>query len=224
MALDHALLEHASIIGRPLLRLYGWIEPAATFGYFQKYSEVASWTKLRPLIRRPTGGGLVPHDNDWTYTLVFPPGHWWYELRAEQSYEKAHRWVAAAFEDLRVEATLAKCRLDDLPGQCFAGAEKFDVLFGGKKIAGAAQRRNQAGLLIQGSVQANEGLVSRFGASPKDAKQRGREAWEAALLAEGTKQFGVAWAEFEISAAIKERAEELKAERYSRDEYNRKRG
>ena len=39
------------------------------------------------------------------------------------------------------------------PGQCFVGYEKSDLLWHGKKIAGAAQRRNKLGLLIQGSVQ-----------------------------------------------------------------------
>src|SRR5688500_19908477 len=73
MALDEALLEQSSAIGGPILRLYGWAERAATFGYSQRYREVAEWTALRPLIRRPTGGGLVPHDADWTYSLVFPP-------------------------------------------------------------------------------------------------------------------------------------------------------
>ena len=33
------------------------------------------------------------------------------------------------------------------------GYEKFDLLWHGKKIAGAAQRRDKSGLLIQGSVQ-----------------------------------------------------------------------
>ena len=83
MALDEALLESMSRLGRPVLRFYGWTEPAATFGYFQKYADVERATHLRPLIRRPTGGGIVPHDADWTYSLVFPPGHEWHSLKAE---------------------------------------------------------------------------------------------------------------------------------------------
>src|ERR1700676_2326901 len=85
MALDEALLEAMPRLQRPVLRFYGWTEPAATFGYFQKYSDVESNTPLRPLIRRPTGGGIVPHDADWTYSAVFPPGHEWHSLRAGES-------------------------------------------------------------------------------------------------------------------------------------------
>ena len=73
MALDEALLAHAARLGRPVLRCYGWTEPAATFGYFQKFAEVAQATPLRPLVRRPTGGGIVPHAADWTYSVTFPP-------------------------------------------------------------------------------------------------------------------------------------------------------
>src|SRR6201996_7923753 len=85
MALDEALLEAMPRLQIPVLRFYGWIQPAATFGYFQKYEEVAVTTHLRPLIRRPTGGGIVPHDADWTYSAVFPPGHEWHALKAEES-------------------------------------------------------------------------------------------------------------------------------------------
>src|SRR5690349_7477154 len=105
MAWDEALLMAASDTG-PLLRFYGWTEPAATFGYFQKFAVVAGLTRLRPLIRRPTGGGLVPHDADWTYSLVFPPSHPWYQLKAVQSYERVHRWVQAAFCALRADVEL----------------------------------------------------------------------------------------------------------------------
>src|SRR6202051_181140 len=93
MAFDDALLAGISQIGQPVLRFYGWTEPAATFGYFQKYSEVERATLLRPLIRRPTGGGIVPHDADWTYSFTVPPNHEWYSLKAIESYRRMHEWI-----------------------------------------------------------------------------------------------------------------------------------
>src|SRR5688500_17905926 len=85
MAVDEALLQWVASWTRPVLRFYSWSEPAATFGYFQKYTEIERMTSLRPLVRRPTGGGLVPHDADWTYSLVFPPSADWYRLKAVES-------------------------------------------------------------------------------------------------------------------------------------------
>ena len=38
MALDEALLDAMPRLQKPALRFYGWTEPAATFGYFQKFS------------------------------------------------------------------------------------------------------------------------------------------------------------------------------------------
>src|SRR3974377_69139 len=82
MAMDEALLQAMPRLARPVLRLYGWTELAASFGYFQRYADVERMTALRTLVRRPTGGGLVPHDADWTYSLAFPPGDPWYSLTA----------------------------------------------------------------------------------------------------------------------------------------------
>src|SRR5580658_9534593 len=97
MALDEALLQLAPELGRPVLRFYGWLEPAATFGYSQHYADIEKLTLLRPLLRRPTGGGLVPHDSDWTYTLAFPPTDSWYALKAVESYQRVHEWIQSAF-------------------------------------------------------------------------------------------------------------------------------
>jgi hypothetical protein len=153
MALDEALLEAMPRLGVPVLRFYGWTEPAASFGYFQKYSEVERLTPLRPLVRRPTAGGIVPHDADWTYSLAFPTIHEWYSLTALQSYERIHRWILSAFVKVKIETALAPERRKAEAGQCFIGHEKFDLLWKGKKIAGAAQRRTRDGLLNQGSIQ-----------------------------------------------------------------------
>src|SRR5262245_32934968 len=124
MACDEALLETVGKVHRPVLRVYGWDPPAASFGYSQRYDEVCAMTRLRPLVRRPTGGGLVPHDLDWTYSLSVPPGHWWYALSAVDSYRTIHEWIAAAFSRMGIETALSACCRHEMPGQCFSGAER----------------------------------------------------------------------------------------------------
>ncbi len=237
MALDEALLEAMSRIGKPVLRFYGWTQPAATFGYFQKYAEVERATLLRPLIRRPTGGGIVPHDADWTYSLAFPPGHEWHSLRAAESYRRVHEWIQSAFEKLNVATELApRCKqsvpssrsrrreeahsekseicqslLTSAPtGECFAGHEKFDLLWQERKIAGAAQRRNKLGLLIQGSVQPPPISLSKTD-------------WQKAMCVVGGGEFGIEWLEFEPDATLRERAASLAGRKYSQPEFITKR-
>ena len=265
MALDEALLESMPRLGRPVLRFYGWTEPAATFGYFQKYADVERATHLRPLIRRPTGGGIVPHDADWTYSLVFPPDHEWHSLKAEASYRRVHEWIQSAFTKLGVATELAshsqksairnsdKSRARDesrCPQSaigCFAGYEKFDVLWHGKKIAGAAQRRNKLGLLIQGSVQPpptfslNPTLVgtSRCDVparetaggtvAPLNAARTAQRAvptradWQKAMGDVGRVEFGAEWSDFAPDEALRERAEFLAKQKYSQPAFIRKR-
>ena len=218
MALDEALLESSSRLGKPVLRFYGWTEPAATFGYFQKFSEVAATTKLRPLIRRPTGGGIVPHDADWTYAAVFPAGHEWHSLKAEESYRRIHDWLRLAFAELKIETELAPCcrkfevsNLESqIPSACFIGYEKSDLLWCGKKIAGAAQRRNKVGLLIQGSVQPPPVRLTRAD-------------FELAMRHVAENIFGVKWADFLPDAALHKDAEKLSSEKFLQVCYNQRR-
>lgn len=153
MLIDKILLEKSAVIGRPLLRLYGWKIPAGSYGFFQNETEIEKITTIRPLVKRPTGGGFVPHINDWTYSLVFPPNHYWHRLKAVNSYQRLHQWICEAFKLLGIETKLAPESVKPLPGQCFIGYEKYDLLQNGKKIAGAAQRRTKTGMLIQGSIQ-----------------------------------------------------------------------
>jgi len=210
MALDEALLEASAYIGKPVLRFYGWNEPAATFGYFQKYADVERATLLRPLIRRPTGGGIVPHDADWTYSLVFPPDHEWHSLKAEESYRRVHEWIRSALAKLNVITKLAPSCKKSVPGECFVGHVKFDLLWKGKKIAGAAQRRNKLGLLIQGSVQPPPISLTRTG-------------WEGAMCDVARGEFGIAWNDFSPDTKLRARVDELLCEKYLQETYNHKR-
>ncbi|HTD67710.1 MAG TPA: hypothetical protein VK846_14380 [Candidatus Limnocylindria bacterium] len=210
MALDEALLEFAPQLGQPVLRFYGWKQPVASFGYFQKFSEIERVTHLRPLVRRPTGGGLVPHDADWTYSVIVPPNHAWYELRASESYERVHQWIQIAFTALGVATELAACCRKDIPGQCFAGYEKSDVLRFGKKIAGAAQRRTKSGLLIQGSLQPQPPGVMR-------------SAWQSAMTAAATSQWAARFEALQLNSSLSSRTAQLVEEKFSLAQHNQRR-
>jgi lipoyl(octanoyl) transferase len=210
MGLDEALLEATGRLGCPVLRFYGWREPAASFGYFQKYADVQKLTPLRPLVRRPTGGGLVPHDADWTYSLAFAPGSEWYLLAAVDSYRRVHEWIQEAFTKVGLETQLALTSAKSGPGQCFLGFERFDLLFQGRKIAGAAQRRRRDGLLIQGSVQ---------GPSPSLT----RADWEKAMCEVGRRQREIEWQALPVDACLVERAQELAGNKYGQASHNEKR-
>lgn len=226
MALDEALLEAMPRWRRPVLRFYGWTEPAASFGYFQKYAEVADATSLRPLVRRPTGGGLVPHARDWTYSLAFPAGHEWHSLRASASYIRVHEWIRRAFERLGVATELAPVCRKARPGQCFAGYEKFDLLCHGRKIAGAAQRRTREGLLIQGSLQPvpdrESSPVAAMESGPAPLSSLSRADWQQAMCAAAAGA-GVVWTEYRPDRALGDRATELESAKYACESYNRKR-
>ncbi len=210
MAVDEVLLANAAVFGEPVLRSYGWNEPAATFGYSQPYAQVVAWTLLRPLIRRPTGGGLVPHDADWTYSIAFPPSHPCYRMKAVESYRWIHEWLQRALSRIGVPSQLAPAPLKTAPGQCFAGAEKWDLVLNGVKIAGAAQRRTRSGMLVQGSIQ------------PRGSGAR-RDDWEQAMLGTVSPPGDVTWVGFSPNPDFESQASVLAAQKYSQAWHNERR-
>ena len=161
MALDFLLLQRYPEPAAPRFRHYEWRTQAFTFGFSQKIEWVR--TQLPPgqafdLCRRPTGGGMVDHRNEWTYALVLPRGHALYDERAAHSYRIVHECLAGALQALgRPAAVKQQCDPceESGPGVCFQRAELYDVVDAntGAKIAGAAQKRNKHGLLFQGSIE-----------------------------------------------------------------------
>src|SRR5947207_6599647 len=72
MAVDEALLADSAA---PILRFYRWREPSLSFGYFGLYAEVVDQLNGREIVRRWTGGGIVPHGDDFTYSVIIPASH-----------------------------------------------------------------------------------------------------------------------------------------------------
>lgn len=149
MAVDEALLETASA---PLLRFYGWRNPSLSFGYFGRFADVAAEETQRDIVRRWTGGGIVFHGTDLTYSLILPSRVASRFRSSRVVYAEVHGTIRQALA-ARLPVALASSAAPKVSEACFANAVESDVISNGRKIAGAAQRRTRAGLLHQGSIQ-----------------------------------------------------------------------
>ena len=150
MAVDEVLLRQ---LPRPLLRVYRWLRPSVSFGYFEKYEPVRTGYPGRDPVRRWTGGGVVLHGEDLTYSLLVPAGSLCPALNTPGSYCAVHERIATALNRAGIAVVLAGASEKKISQACFENATRHDILLQGCKIAGAAQRRTKFGLLHQGSIQ-----------------------------------------------------------------------
>lgn len=152
MAIDEWLWHHATL---PVLRVYRWSGDWMSIGYF---SRAALVPEGRAFVRRPTGGGLVDHRADWTYTLAIPRGHAIAEMPGAASYELVHRALREVLVAEGVDCRLTGQDGSEVSAFCFDHPVTHDLIgASGHKLAGAGQRRGRQGLLHQGSVQVAEG-------------------------------------------------------------------
>ena len=196
MAVDEMLTEQ---VEGPMLRVYQWSEPTVTFGYFEKISDVQQTRPGAKWMRRWTGGGVVDHGCDFTYSLIVPTSHPLVQGRRAESYGIIHQAVADFVRktcDIALE--LASVSIGDGEG-CFQKPVPGDLLWNGRKIAGAAQRRTRSGLLHQGSLL---GLPLRPEHAPSLAAALGNEV-----------------SSIPFTAHEEQRAEEVATTRYRRGEW-----
>jgi lipoate-protein ligase A len=153
MAVDEALLLTTNVAA---LRFYDWQRPAVSFGYFNRFSDVANYSDERELVRRTTGGGVVLHGSDLTYSIIVPASDPFYGHSATTSYSLIHQAIGTVLEASGHHPALAAESALKTSAACFANPARADVVLNGRKIAGAAQRRTKAGLLHQGSIQFGE--------------------------------------------------------------------
>ena len=149
MAIDEALLESARV---PSLRFYGWKRPSISFGYFGRFADLEVEQQQHDIVRRWTGGGIVFHGADLTYSLVLPAEVAARLRSSRRIYSEVHGAIRTALGS-DSPAALASAAAPKISEACFANPVEADVLLNGRKIAGAAQRRTRSGLLHQGSIQ-----------------------------------------------------------------------
>jgi lipoyl(octanoyl) transferase len=158
MAIDEILL---STTRSATLRFYQWNESAISFGYFVRFDEARVVAGNRALVRRWTGGGIVPHGEDLTYSIMIAANDGTFSLPSRMIYQRVHDALSCALREVGIAALLTEKNEPKLSEACFANPVISDVIENGKKIAGAAQRKTRTGLLHQGSIQ-RQNLAQEF--------------------------------------------------------------
>lgn len=163
MALDEALLgsfepQHSL----PVLRLYGWEPPALSVGRYQDAAEALDLDLCAadgvPVVRRMTGGGIIYHAAELTYSLVCAPEHVGDAAGVKEGFRRLCGFLLGTYRKLGLSAAFATdvnhagAVLGQRTAFCFAGKEDFDVLVQGRKIGGNAQRRLRGAILQHGSI------------------------------------------------------------------------
>lgn len=163
MQFDAALLEKVETFSQPILHFYEWQTDSATYGYFIQPAELLNLEKAKSLslslARRPTGGGIVFHLWDLAFSVLVPAHCPQFSLNTLENYAFVNHAVLAAVR----EFLNASCPLNLTPEDysswdqncshfCMAKPTKYDVVWEGKKIAGAAQRKTKKGFLHQGTI------------------------------------------------------------------------
>jgi lipoyl(octanoyl) transferase len=158
MARDAALLDRADRSGEAFLRLYRFDPPCLSLGRNEpadQYDDAAIARLGLDVVRRPTGGRAVWHDQDVTYAVAAPIALFG-GLR--NAYHAIHARLAAALRSLGVDATLAlhhpppSSAILHQPVSCFATPAAGEILVAGRKLVGSAQVRKGSAFLQHGSI------------------------------------------------------------------------
>lgn len=159
---EHMALDEVTVRTRPdenTLRFYNWKPgPAVTFGYAQAINQVRKLVGTPVLCRRPTGGGVVQHKEDLTFSLVFPC-----KQSPVEIYKKLHALIQTALVAQGVDSRVCLQKSTAVayaPSQqqvanaCFTNPVQNDLLLAsGQKMLGGAIRRFGETVLYQGSLQ-----------------------------------------------------------------------
>lgn len=245
MAIDEALLRSFDpSTSLPILRLYGWSPPALSLGRFQAADQVLNLERCREdnvaVVRRITGGGVIYHADELTYSIVCAPGQIPPAASVKDSFRVLTGFLLDFYRRLGLDAVYAQdaapkgTRLGERTAFCFAGKESFDILANGCKIGGNAQRRLKGLIFQHGSIP----LVDRAHTGLSYMREQGAEqAQEATALTEcgvvaGTDilrqelmtafsdSFSIDLCEDQLSAQEQASAEQLGRMKYASDTWN----
>jgi len=156
MGIDQALLQlYAHGEAPPTLRFYQWNPPGISLGRLQRQAgfDVGACQRLGfDLVRRPTGGRAVLHQNDLTYSVIAGTKEG-IPINLPAAYRLLCQGLLAGFRLLGIEAELGQEQARaDQPDVCFLRSRIGDIVFRGRKFVGSAQSWAGSSLLQHGSI------------------------------------------------------------------------
>lgn len=163
MAVDAALLEEVerSEGPRTILRFYAWSIPTISLGRNQRIGTAVDVGYCQgagiDVVHRPTGGRAVLHDDELTYAVVSNDTEHFGDT-IYGNYKRVSEALCLGYNRLGVPAVLApetrKPSIDanDADPPCFLSTSRYELMVGGRKIAGSAQRRVRGSFLQHGSM------------------------------------------------------------------------
>ena len=216
MAIDEAIFQ-LMVENRlpPILRLYTWNPAALSIGYFQdaesplikRYAE-----KGYPLVRRPTGGLAVLHENEMSYSMVGAFARDGFPENRQVAYKKAHESIKEALSAFGFEVNLHHGK-DPWNKETFCSSSQitYDIILRGKgKIGGSAQKVARETLLQHGCISLPEGMDGN--------------CLKAKIIEKFEKIFQIKLKQQELTEAELSLSEKLAKEKYEKWEWNYKGG
>ncbi|MCD6309215.1 MAG: lipoate--protein ligase family protein [Candidatus Eremiobacteraeota bacterium] len=183
MAYDEALMTGVRH-GLPItMRLYSWRPPGFSLGYFQPYSDVdlEACKKMGiDIVRRPTGGRGILHDQELTYSVIMPipAGK---EGSLLNTFKYINKGLLAGLSLLGIDAALvprssgSMARRATGTAACFSSPSSYEVQVNGKKLLGSAQFRKDGILAQHGSLPIKLDREKLFACIIHDSNQQKEE-------------------------------------------------
>ena len=170
--------------GVPSFRIYRWSSPSFTYGVSQAPEGEIDVARCRSdgiqIAGRMTGGGVLFHNDEITYSLVCGKEDIGEPDNIFVSYRKICAFLISFYKSLGLKASFA-LESEDFKNRwaphelCSASREKYDIVINGKKIGGNAQKRKRRAVFQHGSIPItiDWDLMRKYtGALPKDIRSQ----------------------------------------------------
>ena len=159
MAVDETLLRCMAPSGAPVLRLYGFAPACVSVGRFQRLADLGDdGARQRDgvgVVRRPTGGRAVLHDDEVTYAVIIGRDHL-HPFTKRSAYRVSAELLLRLLNALGVRGAVQEgdgaASAANAAPDCYRATGEYEITVGDRKLVGSAQITTRDAALQHGSI------------------------------------------------------------------------